>query len=562
MNIEAKSAHDTDQNKYESPIRASFWLLAIVIGGINAYSSRFFINNDAIAYIEIGEAIKQFNWSDSANFTFSPLYSLLFVIFQSALQLNPFNEIIWAKGLNLLIFLATCGSLEIFLRFLKREHTAITNAGEMPIAWVWIQTILYSTFLVTSVVSVRLRLINPDMLVFCLILLTLSVLLWIREKPTPHFKFIVLGILLGLGYLAKAFMFLLSPFFLILAAFSVGALRKSITRVAVAVLCFLLIIGPLLTILYLKKGSFSYGEGGRHVYAKLIGGQGVPDHPGKVLQEEPRIVIYDYNSSSTRPFTFDVTYWTIGIEPKHDNGAHIGLFLRNLMEIPEQSHWLWAILVWALFQICIGTFVIGRIFPVSPQILLLLTAIAGIFLFAMISMEPRYVAPFLFAGTAGLVFGIRLGQVWKVFRRFGTNELLSLALVILLLGSVLECSFDEAGRGLSFQDGKHSYQRAYREETRVGYFLNKHGIVSGNHVAVVGSPPIQWARMAGVRVIGEIEDYEKFLDASTADRLVYLGLLRNEGIAAVIARGTEWQKLAGEGWLQVPGTDTYWALLL
>jgi hypothetical protein len=68
--------------------------------------------------------------------------------------------------------------------------------------------------------------------------------------------------------------------------------------------------------------------------------------------------------------------------------------------------------------------------------------------------------------------------------------------------------------------------------------------------------------MAGVRVIGEIEDHEKFLDASTADRLVYLGLLRNEGIAAVIARGTEWQKLAGEGWLQVPGTDTYWALLL
>ena len=107
MNIEANRAHDMDQNKYESAIRASFWLLAIVIGGINAYSSRFFINNDAIAYIEIGEAIKQFNWLDAGNFTFSPLYALLFAIFQSALQLNPFNEIIWAKGLNFLIFMAT-----------------------------------------------------------------------------------------------------------------------------------------------------------------------------------------------------------------------------------------------------------------------------------------------------------------------------------------------------------------------------------------------------------------------------------------------------------------------
>ena len=33
----------------------------MLIGGVNAWSSRFFINNDAIAYIEIGEAIKQLN---------------------------------------------------------------------------------------------------------------------------------------------------------------------------------------------------------------------------------------------------------------------------------------------------------------------------------------------------------------------------------------------------------------------------------------------------------------------------------------------------------------------
>jgi hypothetical protein len=333
-------------------------------------------------------------------------------------------------------------------------------------------------------------------------------------------------------------------------------------RVALAILCFSLITGPLLTALYFKKGSFSYGEGGRHVYAKLIGGQGAPVHQGKILQDEPRIVIYDYGDNCTRPFTFDVTYWTIGINPKYDHRAHLSLFLQNLLEIPEQSHWLTLVVLWVLFQACVGSFAIGRIFPVSLQILFLLTAGSGIFLFAMISMEPRYVAPFLFVGIAGIITGIRQGAFRKVWGRLGVSELGNLVLVIILLGAVVEYSIDEAGRGLSFQDGKHSYQRAYWEETRVGYFLNKHGIVAGNHVAVVGSPPIQWARMAGVRVTGEIEDYEKFLYASTADRLVYLDLLRNEGIAAVIVRGDEWQKLAAEGWLQVPGTDTYWALIL
>ncbi len=461
-----------------------------------------------------------------------------------------------------MVFIATLTALEIFLRFLKHEHSSFINSGERPLDWVWIQSLLYSIFLVTSLVSVRMRLINPDMLVFCLILLTMSAVMWIREKPTPHFKFIILGILLGLGYLAKAFIFLLTPFFLFFAALSVGTLRKSMMRVALSILCFLLITGPLLTALYFKKGSFSYGEGGRHVYAKLIGGQGAPVHQGKILQNEPRIVIYDYGNNCTRPFTFDVTYWTIGINPKYDHRAHLSLFLQNLLEIHEQSHWLTLVVLWVLFQACVGSFAIGRIFPVSLQILFLLTAIAGIFLFAMISMEPRYVAPFLFVGTAGLIIGIRQGAVRKVWARLGVSELGNLILMVFLLGAVVECSIDEAGRGLSFQDGKPSYQRAYWEETRVCYFLTKHGIVSGNHVAVVGSPPIQWARMSGLRITGEIEDTEKFLDSSIPDRSMYLILLKNEGISAVITKGKEWQELAAEGWLQVPGTDTYWVLLL
>ncbi|MFH0958456.1 MAG: hypothetical protein V1897_07100 [Pseudomonadota bacterium] len=43
---------------------------------------------------------------------------------------------------------------------------------------------------------------------------------------------------------------------------------------------------------------------------------------------------------------------------------------------------------------------------------------------------------------------------------------------------------------------------------------------------------------------------------------MYVIPLKNEGISAVIAKGKEWQGLVGEGWLQVPGTDTYWALRL
>ena len=548
-----KCGNSIDDHISETQVRIFFWVAALILAAINAYTSRFFINNDAIAYLEIGEAIKQFNWYDAANFTFSPLYGLLLALFQSLLQLNPFNEILWAKLLNYLIFIVTIGALEIFLRLFKRDYMAAVNSGERPLNWIWVQTLLYSVFLVTSLVSIRLRLINPDMLVFCLILLILAVVMWIRKNPTSHFKFALLGILLGLGYMAKAFMFLLAPLFLLMAAFCVGSLRKSITRITVAMLFFLIITGPLLTELYLKKGSFSYGEGGRHVYTKLIGGQGAPVHQGKILQNEPRIVVYDYGAICTRPFTFDVTYWTIGIDPKYNYSAHFKLFLQNLLEIPAQSHWILAILIWALFQIYLGSFVIGRACPVSLQILFLLTSLSGMFLFAMISMEPRYVAPSLFVGSAGLISGMRQGKNKKVFWKLGMSELGILALVLFLLGAVLEYTLDEAKRGLSFHDGKSSYQKAYSDEIRVSQFLAKHGVVPGNRVAVVGSPPIQWARMARVRVTGEIEDADKFLDSPRADRSMYMTLLKNEGIGAVIAQGKELQKLAGEGWLHVPG---------
>ena len=169
----------------ESQVRVFFWVSALGLAGIDTYTTRFFINNDAIVYIEIGEAIKNFRWHDVVNFTFSPLYALLIAIFQSVFQLNALNEIIWIKILNYLVFLATLGAFEVLLRFLKHEYIAIFKTSQNPIPWPCIQAILYSIFLVTTLVSIRVRLINPDMLVFCLVLLCASVMMWIRETANP-----------------------------------------------------------------------------------------------------------------------------------------------------------------------------------------------------------------------------------------------------------------------------------------------------------------------------------------------------------------------------------------
>ena len=141
-----------------------------------------------------------------------------------------------------------------------------------------------------------------------------------------------------------------------MAAISAGSLKKSVPRIAVAVIFLTLTMGPFLVALSIKKGGFTYGEGGRHVYSIVIGGQGSPVNPGKVLDSKGKISVYEYGNVCTRPFSFDVCYWTIGIHPRYDNIAHARMFIQNLLETVSQSHWLLALMGWAMFQIYLGSY--------------------------------------------------------------------------------------------------------------------------------------------------------------------------------------------------------------
>ncbi|MGC8657793.1 MAG: hypothetical protein ACP5U1_01840 [Desulfomonilaceae bacterium] len=546
----------------ESQVRVFFWVSSLIFACSNAYTTRFFMNDDSTAYIEIGEAIKSFHWHDVANFTFSPMYGLLIASFESVLKLTAFNEIPWIKVLNCFIFVMTLVSLEILMRFLKREYMANLKAGQNLFPWPLVQAFFYSIFLVTTLVSIRIRLINPDMLVYCLILLCFSTIMWIRENSEPLFKYPILGGLIGIGYLSKAYLFLFSPVLLAMAAFSIGTFKKCAPRIVLTLLCMLLIMSPLLLALSIKKGSFTYGEGGRHVYSILVGGHGKPINPGKILDSHVGIYQYEYGNFCTRPSSFDVCYWTIGVKPKYDHIAHAKMFFRNLALTVSQSRWILLIIGWAIFQMYNGSLRIGPLKPISVQILFFIPAFLGIALFALISTEPRYVAPFFFLGSVGLIFGISRGENKMVFKKWGTSDLGLLLLIICLFGTVINSSIDQAIRGLVPKNGKPSYHENYENQVSIGNFLPKLGLKHGDQIAMIGNSSIQWARMAGVRITGEIEDPEKFFLIDSDERFNCLTLLKNVGIRAVIAHGKKWTRFRDEGWILVPGTDSYFVKVL
>lgn len=543
-----------------SHIRACFWFFGLVIGCLTAYSGRYFQNNDATVYIEMGEAVWAGRWWDAVNFTFSPVYAILVRLFQEVVPSNPENEIIRLKLLNILILVVAMASFEAFMTTLRRSWEQISANNDRPLDWSSVCLVSYSVFLVAALVSVRTRLLNPDMMVMAISFLCCSIILSIAQGNQDLIRFAALGMATGLGYLTKAFFFLYSPALIFFAGISCSSLKRAISGSAIAVIVAFLVSGPLITGLSVKKGSFSYGEGGRHVYAILFGSAGSPENPGRPLNEFPKTVEYEYGDRVTRPLTYDVTYWTIGVKPVISPLNLLELFIRNVAEVFTQSPWILFIMAWFLFNISLGSLRIGPFVPASAQLTLLGLGALGIALFALVAMEPRYIAPFICFFSSGLCLTIRTHPDNDRFRNM--NRMSSLCLAIVLVLFVFHSAWDQSVRGLISNSEKPSYKESYEENVALKEFLSSRGIRFGDKVAVIGSPPTQWARIAGLRITGEILFQDEFLNSSTSERIQAIESLRNAGYKAVIAIGKGYGAIPQDGWTQVPGTRHFYVATL
>lgn len=543
-------------NSRVSYIRAGFWIIGLSIGCLTAYTGRFFQNNDAMVYIEIGEALWTGRWWDATNFTFSPIYGLMVRMFQAVMQANPETEIISLKALNVLVLAVSMLSFEFFLSVVRRSWEEMNLPGDKPLDWCSISAICYSVFLVAALVSVRTRLINPDMLVMAISFVCMSIIISISWGNLNYSRFVALGAAIGAGYLTKAFFFLYSPALILVAGLSCNSARKAFPRCVIASVVALTISAPLLIGLSMKKGSFSYGEGGRHVYAILFGAKGDPVFPGLVLNDSPRTVEYQYGGKVTRPLTFDVTYWTIGVQPELDIKSLLVLFSRNLAEVFAQSPWVFFIMAWYLLNIRIGSVKLTPVMPpMSPQLVLMFLGVLGVALFALVAMEPRYVAPFVCCFSAGLCLSVRTLPVYGWKRRMISWSPYGLASVLIFF--VLDSAIDQSYRGLVSTPKKASYKESFEENVAVRETLSNNNILPGDKIAVIGSPPFQWARMGGLRITGEILYQAEFLRGDSVQRSMAIESLRRAEYRAVIAIGQEYERLQPEGWSKILGTRDF-----
>lgn len=546
--------------RWISVLRVVFWAVGMTLAIAMAHTSRYYVNSDAITYVEMAELFRNGVWSGLVNLTFSPAYPAVLAVAQALLETNPSNEVVWLKTVGVFWFVLAMLAADMMISEVREELHRPSVPGERTLPPAMFTALSYAMFLVASLALIRVQLMNPDMAICAMVSLCVTIVLWIGRAPDAWLPYILLGVATGLGYLLKSFFFLFTAALMAVSFLVVESPKRAVSRLAASLLVYALIAAPLIFALSVKKGGFTYGEGGRHIYAVEVAGEGEPIHKPEVLTEIPKVVLFDAKLPSTRPYSMDVAYWTVGVRPAYRLADHAVVILDNVKKLFSQSSWLIVVLIWFVAMASMGSVRIRPFRPLSAALVAIVLAAAGVGLFCLIRMEPRYIAPFLFIGFVGMLATLRFSdRSPKIYAcvKIATGLLLVLFLVILVQSVV-----DQARRGMYPSDGKASRRAAYEQQVAVKNFLSNNGLNAGDHVAVLGNPPLYWARLAGLKIVGEILDPAEFITVGTAARDRSLDALRAAGIKVVVTHGDAVEGLAEEGWIPIPGTTWYSARLL
>jgi 4-amino-4-deoxy-L-arabinose transferase-like glycosyltransferase len=557
-------------------LKAIFWLIAIVLGALQAWVNRYKLStDDIIAYLDIGEAYLQGDWQRAINGYWSPLYSWILALSVSVLKPSAYWEFPAVKLVNFLIYLLTLVCFDFFLRELifsyqeKLLQLSPNNSFKIP-KWAWI-VLGYTLFLVSSLQWIGISIDTPDMCVAAIVYLAAALVLCIQRESKNWLNYLAIGAVLGLGYLAKTAMFPIAFVFLGVALFSVGNLRRAILPILASIIVFTVICAPFLVAISTAKGHPAFGDSGKLNYAWLVteqvrsyrfwhgqeSGSGIPKHPPRKIFDEPNVFEFATPIGGTYPPWHNPSYWYEGLILKFNPIKQIKVLFKN---------------IFYYYQIFLGGLIFGYLIIVTlsgnfwhsvkqlnENWMLLIPAAAGLGIYmigidmpiAHIETQPstRYIAPFIVLLFAGVFSSVRLPDSQKS-KRLITG--ISLATFLLLAVPLPYQTTKGLLTGVTEQQQHIHWQVADR--------LHQLGLQPGEKVAILGAyihPHYHWARVARVKIVAEILDADVFWARNAAVQSEILKKIEDTGAKVIVQKPGIKIPDSASSWQKVGNTDYY-----
>jgi hypothetical protein len=567
-------------------IRRAGMALAVVLALLAAWAGRHEMTHDGVSYLDMSRAVLRGDWPRAINGHWSPLYPWLLALAFAVARPEPRWAFPLVHAVNVAIFLAALAAFDFFLRqVLVYRKTAVPEVGDghaVPDAV--IVTGGYLIFIWASLNLMGMAFVAPDLAVATCAFLAAGWMLRCRLAPGRWGPFAIMGVALGLGYLAKAPMFPIGFAFLALSVAPVPrglSLRAAARRAAVALAVFLAVAGALVAGFYQTKGRLMLGDSAWlnylwHVdrlpilhYQGEFRGYGTPLHPTRQISTAPAAYEFAGPIDATYPPWFDPAYWYAGLRPRFDLRGHLVTARWSLRLYDAEDalhHWMPGAVVFALTAAALAS---RRWLPAAglrASLPVWGPGVAALATFASIHLESRYIAPFMVLWWLGLATGARIPP--GAARR---TAALLLAGVLVFHGGIV-----------ALMAARHAYRAVEPVAApdrpsadppwRVADALREMGIGPGERVAIVG-PGIRaayWAWLGGLRIIGEVPAWAK-REFWQADDRVRQDILRHfaaAGARAVVnqpnfrAEGHEpVVDFEALGWKRV-GDTGYYVLLL
>ena len=469
--------------------------------------------------------------------------------------------------MNLLIYLFTLGCFEFFLCAAVADRPITDDHASSSFPQWTIFAVGYAVFMWSTFSLITIRLVSPDMLMAGFVYLAAGLLLQIWERNSSLPRFLLLGAVLGIGYLAKAPVFPLAFIFFFLAWFLSEDKRGAIVGVLGAVVVFFAVGAPWFVALSHAKGRFTFGDSGRfnylvHVddvssewfFQDLGTARGHYVHTVRKIFDDPPI--YEFSSSirATSSLAYDPSYWAEGAVPRVTMKREL-VTIRHWLEFYLDDFFNWQTGLFVGFIVLCFMPGAGRaLSQVKARWPIWLLGLAGLAMYALVYAELRYVAVFFSLVWVGLYSSLRT-QPGREGRAIAAA--LAVAVVIATAGpSILSVL---GGLTQLRKDPPHKFWKIATD-------LQNLGVKPGDRVARLPDHfGLAWGRLLGVTEVARIpeERATDFWCAKPETQAKAMETLRHLNVAVFVAEqpppaqacaaGPEWQRV---------GDGTYYALLL
>jgi hypothetical protein len=447
------------------------------------------------------------------------------------------TEFAMARTLNFAVFTA---ALYTFSRYWSAvaDWSRRTNGDETPIPvtspFVWI-VLGYLLFVVNFAWSVDV--VNPDILVAAIVFAIAASLFKLNHRQQHDIgPYAWLGLLLAIGYYAKAILLYFAVF--VLGAIVVQGFRSgSLRRPMAAIMIFVVLVSPFVAVLSRTVGHFTAGDSGRLNYAWFVNGPEtktwmrasygsapLPFYPGSVALDSPRVFRLPSIEGVAYAPWYDAARFDKRSHPTFDLRDQLRQLAINLRSLKEQILGAGAallvpllILVWYTPKASLCHFA-ATWFCTLPAF-----AVVGMYL--LVHLVQRFVL-----GFSLVLWGAALASI------FVPPGLHLLARRAMLAGTLVFAGYTMPGL-LHYVVSQRT--ESTERDMAIAEAVSQYGIAPGDAVASIGDgQEAYWAHLARVSVVAEVWsiDSARFWSGPPAVQQAVLRSMADSGAKAVVWR--------------------------